>query len=87
MDNKIVLDENFYIESDRYSWALHYQSDPHVKEVRGVEKEVTSKDTTYYATMKQALRAYCDKSLKGCGSIEEVLKKQDEVLKVIESIC
>jgi hypothetical protein len=69
----IKLDENFTLEADGLQWTLHYENkrleeDPKTH----VIKTVTSNSHSYHGELRFALKAYCDKSLKSCGSVAEL---------------
>lgn len=75
-------------------WSIEFDGDNAIltfKEERpnklGELKEY--KDEFFYpsSNLKTALKAFLNKSLEGSESIEEVLKRIDEVEKIIESKC
>ena len=65
------LDENFTLENDQNQWILYYEKVSDKKTDKGEFK--VSKNQTYYPNIEFALIAYCDKALKPCESVIEVL--------------
>lgn len=85
----IVLDKNYSLECDKYNWTLKYVGDPEMKEVNGEEKEVRSRDQWHYATLRQALKAYSDKSIKTAQpkDLQDVIRHLLTVDKTIRNVC
>ncbi len=69
----IQLDENYRIEEDSVSWNLIYEKEGEINPDTG--KPIMSRDASYHATLKQALVAYLDKSLKGSTDVQGVIDR------------
>jgi len=77
------LSENYRIVYDAKNVILQFYETRFRKE-GNVPYEYT--DDTYHQTVKDALKAFLQKSIKGSGSVEECLKRIDEVEKQIEEV-
>ncbi len=69
----VRLDDNYWLEADRYNWVLRYKKitmipDPATGELR----PVTSTDESFHGKLDFALKAYCDKCLKNTGSVDQI---------------
>mgnify|MGYP003646529537 CR=1 FL=1 len=80
----IVLDKNYSITTDStHGFNLLYTSDPVVKAVKGVAKEVISKDIWYYPKLSLALLKYFSLSAASESQqelIENVKRIEDCIL-------
>lgn len=80
------IDNNYRLEFDNFNVTLRYESDPVDKEVDGELKRVTSKNEWYYATTKQALKAYLDRSMRDSSDVESILSSISYVEMKIENL-
>ncbi len=79
---KIILDDSFYIESDNYNYTLVKNENKGINKDTG--KDIITNDRYYYANIKDCLKCYVNKSIVDCNSIEEVIKKLEELETIIE---
>lgn len=82
----IKLTENWTIDTDTYNVVLECRESRIKVGKNGESKEVESVETYYYPNLKNALKAYLHKSLKSCTSIDEVLRRIDEVEAKIDAL-
>lgn len=80
----IKLDDNWKIDTSNQTATLLFEENKGLNEKTG--KDTISKDMFFYATVKQALTAYANRSLNVCESAEEILKKLDEIEQTIKNL-
>lgn len=81
----IVLNENFYIETDTFNYTLQFRKDKQVEKSAEI-KTITQSETWYYPNIQACCRKYLDESLKESESIEEVLLKIEGIHQTIKNI-
>lgn len=70
----IIIDENYRIEADQLNWTLIYEVEKEaIDKKTKLPKMVMSKKQTYHATIKHALKSYCDESLRPNKSVTELI--------------
>jgi hypothetical protein len=74
----IIIDEIYSIERDTYNWIL-VSAEKKTVEKDGETKEITSKNESFHASIKQCLVKYLDESLKPCGTIPDLLNKIESI--------
>jgi len=80
------INENWKIEADESQIYLYQRK---IKQPKDANKPpVTTWRRTYYGNVQQALKGLVTVELNGTGfkSIEIIVKKQDEIFKLIDSI-
>lgn len=87
----IKLDENWSIETQADNVCLKYKKIKTIKRKnkktdQEEEAEVTEKNEYHYPSIKLALKKYLNESQKDCTTIQDVLKRIDEVEKKINKI-
>jgi len=79
------LDENYTLEGEKYNWILVYNMPTgRISEKTG--KEIITKDKWYFPKIEQALKIYVDHALKPSKTVVEILKKQEEIVEVIDAL-
>ena len=78
------IDDNYSITKDQYSWTLRYKS---VRFDKKKGKDITSSDQWDYPTIKLALKAYLDKSLKDVTFVKDIIARIEEAEAKIDGIC
>jgi hypothetical protein len=79
------LDENYTLEGEEYNWILFYEK-PTGKTNEKTGKEIVTKSKWYFPKIEQALKRYVNHAIKPSTAVQEVLKKQEELLEVIEGL-
>jgi hypothetical protein len=93
---KIVLDEKYYIEPDGDNGIVLVFSemrkrDKTVKEngkaiKTGEQEDYLYESRTYHTRIAQGLKYYVEKSLNSSTTLEEIIQKENKVLKIIEDL-
>ena len=88
--NVIILDESYTLSSDGASGIVLTFSEMREREKTtkidgkvvktGEMEDFLFEDKDYYTRIEQALRNYAEKSQNKCKTIEEILKKTDEMM-------
>lgn len=83
----IILNENWRIERDNFSWMLVFcEKRTRVKKNSKEEEEYTFEDKWYYPNIKQALNRFIQEDTKGCESIKELSIKLDNIHNSIDKL-
>lgn len=82
-NSRMYLSDEWYLEHDEQSTNLVNE------EVRPNKKgkQTTYREIYYYGSVKQALKAYLDKSLKHASSIQDLLDKMNEAISDIDKLA
>lgn len=80
---EIKIDDNFCMKIDAYNVNLYYESE---EKINKDGKRYKSTDTTYHPNVRQALKAYIQKSLEQENSIQELINKIDFLEDKIDQI-
>ena len=80
----IKLDDNYCIENDTLQFTLKYEENKGINTKTG--KDIISTDQWYFPTMQQALKEYCNRQYRDCGSIGELIQKIDYLESHIDNI-
>jgi uncharacterized protein Yka (UPF0111/DUF47 family) len=83
MSREIILDNNYSIENDANNWVLVQKESKIAEKGKNAGKLYVSEDRRYYNNIQQCLQKYTDESLKPCKSADEIMKRLEEVEKVI----
>lgn len=82
--SNIVIDDNYTLKHDQYSWQLTFRHEGEINPKTGKPK-VTHFDR-WYPNIQMSLEAYIDSALKESTDIKGILTKLDEVKKIIKKI-
>jgi len=83
----IILNENYRIEKDSYSWVLIFNEEREKLNKKTNEKEqFTFEEKWYYPDLKQLLVKVIDLELKSAINVEEMLAKLDELHSFVSSL-
>lgn len=80
------LDKNWSIETDSLNVILEFRQTRTKVDKSGQEKAYEAVESFYYPTVKIALKSYLQKSLKSCQTLDEILRRIDEVEKQIDEL-
>jgi hypothetical protein len=81
----ITLDKNYRVEVDSFNFTL-VQEEQTDKVSEGSGKKIVTHNTWHYPKLNMALKKYLQETLKPCSDIETVLKRIDEVEKIIDKL-
>lgn len=81
----IQIDEHYSVKSDPHNWVLTFKK-PLKKINPKTGKNVVQTDKWYCVSLERALNKYLDESLKTCKTVEEILKKIEEVKQIMREI-
>ena len=71
------LDENYTLIGDEYQWTLYFEK-RYFDEKK--KKEVVSKNSYYFKSMKDAINSYIDKKLKEKETVSEAIEELKKLL-------
>lgn len=81
----MILDDNYRIETNRHEVRLvREELTDRINEK--TDEAITSRDTWYFPNFEQALKKYCNESLKPCKNVLEVLeaiKEQNKLINIL----
>lgn len=80
---RLKIDDEYYIEVDSFCWTLTHERTKYNEE-KG--KYITTTNRTYYSSLKQALNAYVDFSLKPIPDVAKVINVIDQMETKIENL-
>jgi hypothetical protein len=93
---KIVLDDKYYIEPDGDNGIVLVFSemrkrDKTVKEngktiKTGEQEDYLYESRTYHTRIAQSLMYYVEKTLNSSKTLEDIIQKEDKLLKIIEDL-
>jgi hypothetical protein len=69
----IILDDHFKIKQDSMCWTLYSEIPGGIHPI--TKKPGMTRNSTYWPSLKLALKKYCDESLKGCENWQEIVDK------------
>jgi len=81
----IKLDNQYSIDIDNLNFTLQYRREKEV-EKNGERKTVTEKSDWYFPSIQISLKKYLDESMRECNSVDEILRKIDEVHETIKKL-
>lgn len=83
----IVLDSNYTIVKDTYSWKLKFQEDRmKLSKETGLEEPFIFEDQWFYPDLKQVMNKYVDLTLKQSNSVKEMKATLDKVYDSIKNL-
>ena len=87
LKDMIKLDENYTVEHDTYCWTLKFKKEKEVTDEETKQtKVVVSKNESFHASLKDALKKYADQSLKIEGSVFDLISKIKDLEKLIMNL-
>lgn len=85
IQNKIILNDSFYIEVDSYNYTLRKEyKTGEISSKTGSEKIV--RDNWFYPNLKGALKRFVDEELRDTSDIEKVIEKLEGIENIINKL-
>lgn len=84
--SRIKLDENFYLEGERYNWILVFEEERKREKKDGTKEMFTFRDNWYFPKIEQALSTYKNEAVKSSKTADDILNKLNSVENAIKNL-
>lgn len=83
-EQRIKLDENYYLTGDKYNWILHFEKEGGISEKTG--KPIISKDEWYFPSIHLSLKEYANQRGKSAKNYKELVILLKEIKETISKV-